>query len=545
MRQGLVIVSILCVIFNVGACSSDDSEPAPSPPDPNAPRYYEQIAPILTESCVGCHREGGIAPFSLTDYESAYERADLIAAVTASRQMPPMPVNNDGTCNTYSNARWLSQAEIDRISAWAEAGAPEGDEANAPELPEPPKELEDPDAMIDIGVDYVPNQAEGHDDYRCFVVPAPVDEAAFLSEYQVFPGDSRVVHHVIVYQPHSRADAEAAHALDEAEAGDGYTCFGGPGISASPFALWAPGSGSTTLPEGTGVPLAADRELVVQIHYNFENGAFPDRTRVGLRFASEPVIPAQYLDVANGELRLQPGRERVESTATTPLPEPVSFKVHGALPHMHTLGRTLRVEAEADGETRCLVDVDRWDFHWQNSWWYDRPLALKDVSALSIRCGYDTRGRDEVVTWGEGTEDEMCISYFYVTAQDAPDPEVSCTNTTNPLFGSCFDDFLSGCYEPDLSGNCSVENGVLTWEDGSKLVTQGANTGFFAPDAETPCITLGASPTGGAVFGKGDEEVTYTPAGNALEVECPDGTQLSATAFQVREFNECRGLACL
>src|SRR5688500_4342919 len=206
MRQGLVIVSILCVIFNVGACSSDD-DPAPSPPDPNAPRYYEQIAPILNESCVGCHREGGIAPFSLTDYESAYERADLIASVTASRQMPPMPVNNDGTCNTYSNARWLSQAEIDQISAWAEAGAPEGDDSNAPELPEPPKELENPDAMIDIGVDYVPNQADGHDDYRCFVVPAPVDEAVFLSEYQVFPGDPRVVHHVIVYQPASRDEA--------------------------------------------------------------------------------------------------------------------------------------------------------------------------------------------------------------------------------------------------------------------------------------------------------------------------------------------------
>jgi len=373
-------------------------------------------------------------------------------------------------------------------------------------------------------------------------VPAPVDETAFLTEYQVFPGDPRVVHHVIVYQPDNDGEASAARALDEAEAGEGYTCFGGPGIAASPFALWAPGGGSVTLPAGTGVPLAAGRELVIQIHYNFESGAFPDRTRVGLEFADQPVIPALYLAVANGEMRLQPGREYVESSATGDVEPSVSFKVHGAMPHMHTLGRTLRVEAEADGETRCLVDVDRWDFHWQNAWWYDQPLDLEQVSALSIRCGFDTRGRDEVVTWGESTSDEMCISYFYVTTQDAPDPAISCTDADNPLFGSCLDDLLRGCYEPDLSGTCSVTDGVLSWSDGSKVATQGAEPGLFAPGDDDPCITLGAAPPG-VLLTKGDEQLKYVP-GDDLSIECPDGTELVVTPFQFREFSQCRGLAC-
>ena len=113
-----------------------------------------------------------------------------------------------------------------------------------------------------------------------------------------------------------------------------------------------------------------------------------------------------------------PGMEYVESTDTTSLrPSTPFLKVYGAMPHMHTLGRTLRVDATAGGQSHCLVNVDRWNFHWQNAWWYQKPLELADLSALSIRCGFDTRGRSQVVTWGEGTSDEMCISYFYVTAK--------------------------------------------------------------------------------------------------------------------------------
>jgi hypothetical protein len=38
------------------------------------------------------------------------------------------------------------------------------------------------------------------------------------------------------------------------------------------------------------------------------------------------------------------------------------------------------------------------------------------VDALSLRCGYDTRSRTDTVTWGEGTSDEMCLAYLYVTS---------------------------------------------------------------------------------------------------------------------------------
>lgn len=385
---------------------------------PGGVTYAEHIAPLLGEHCVGCHREGSIAPFALTDYESARAYGSLMAHATREREMPPMPVDNSGQCNTYANARWLTEGEIARIQAWVDAGAPPGDTRLAPPLPPPPAALADVNAEIGLAGDYVPRHGDHaqHDDYRCFVLPAPSDADAFVTAYEVVPGDARVVHHVIAFQPSSDAAAERARQLDAGEAGDGYTCFGGPGVAAELFAGWGPGGGPTEMPTGTGVPLAGGREVVLQVHYNLAQGAHPDRTRVRLRLAPRVQRPGRFVVMADQSLSLPPGLEHVEASSEVELDLSVPVTVHGAMPHMHELGRTLRVEAEARGQSACLVDVDRWNFHWQNAWWYEEPLELAGVDALSIRCGYDTRSRSDVVTWGEGTADEMCLSFFYVTS---------------------------------------------------------------------------------------------------------------------------------
>jgi hypothetical protein len=210
---------------------------------------------------------------------------------------------------------------------------------------------------------------------------------------------------------------------------------------------------------------------------------------------------------------------------------------------MHTLGRTLRVEAQGKDET-CLVEVDRWDFHWQNAWWYEKPLELEDVTALDITCGFDTTSRTDEVRWGDSTSDEMCISYFYVTTSDEPDPVVSCTDAENPLFGSCFDELLVGCFEPDLGGSCSVaDNTTLTWTDGHKVVASGDDAGLYGPDDDTACVGI-AGGQSGVTFTRGDDSLSYTPTDDGALFRCPDDSTLTATGFQFYEFAVCRGLAC-
>jgi len=537
-RGLLAAMGWVCAGWGLLACSPNNATTSTEP----APKYYEDVAPLINRNCVGCHRDEGIAPFALTSYDAVRAHASEIASSTAAREMPPMPVDNSGACNTYSNARWLRDDEIALLGRWAKTGTLAGDPSQAPALPAAPASLRDPDETLDMGVSYTPDDSSGHDDYRCFVLPSPVDTLRYITGYEVFPGQPREVHHLIVYQPASTAQAAAAHALDDASSGDGYPCFGGAGVDASPVAMWAPGAGAIEMPTGTGVPLAAHRDLIVQIHYNLDNGVLPDRTKIALAFAPTPPISAQYLSMADFDLRLPPGRANVESMANVGL-SPGRFKVFGAMPHMHTLGRTLRVDVQANGATQCLVDVDRWDFHWQNAWWYSTPLTIEEPKSLSIRCAFDTREKSEVVTWGESTSDEMCISFLYITTSDEPDTGPNCDDRHNPLFGSCLDQFLAGCYEPDLSGTCSGEDGSVNWSDGSKIERSGATAGLYRAGSDQPCITAALNSTG-AVLNKDDQQLSYTATGDQVTVQCPDGTKLQASGKQLTTFNACRGVNC-
>ncbi len=408
MNRSLLGITALLV-----ACSSESDGGTQTSADQVT--FYEDVAPIVYENCVGCHRPGTITPFSLIDYDSAQAVAGDMALATSERIMPPMPVDNSGACNTYSNARWLTDEEIATIGKWAETGALEGDPANAPPLPEAPAGITAPEATLDMGVTYTPNDALD-DDYRCFVLPAPVDTLSFVTAYEVVPGDARVVHHVIVYQPNDDAEADKMAGIDDADPGDGYTCFGGPRVDANPLVLWAPGASVVQMPEGTGTPLFGGRKLVMQVHYNLNGGSYPDRTQIKLQLAKVVARPSVYFAVGDVEMRLTPGLEHAQTTASFDLQDQAPFTIYGALPHMHTLGRTLHVAIDSADQSQCVVDVDRWDFHWQNAWWYDQPLTVSGATKATITCGYDTTGRTEMVTWGEGTMDEMCLNYVYVSS---------------------------------------------------------------------------------------------------------------------------------
>ena len=64
----------------------------------------------------------------------------------------------------------------------------------------------------------------------------------------------------------------------------------------------------------------------------------------------------------------------------------------------------------------CVLDVDRWDFDWQLSYFLEEPIDVQRGETISLHCTFDTRGETEVIRWGEGTGDEMCLAFFYVTA---------------------------------------------------------------------------------------------------------------------------------
>ena len=62
-----------------------------------------------------------------------------------------------------------------------------------------------------------------------------------------------------------------------------------------------------------------------------------------------------------------------------------------------------------------LLDIPRWNFHWQGFYYYKQPLPVSGGDIVHLACSYDNSAGTAPLMWGEKTSDEMCLSYFYVT----------------------------------------------------------------------------------------------------------------------------------
>jgi hypothetical protein len=110
----------------------------------------------------------------------------------------------------------------------------------------------------------------------------------------------------------------------------------------------------------------------------------------------------------------------------TPLAGDVPIEIHDVGLHLHNLGKSARMSIErADGSETCLLDIPRWDFHWQGNYRLAQPVTLSPGDRLKVECRWDNSppnqpiidGKPKVpadVTWGEGTNDEMCLGLFYM-----------------------------------------------------------------------------------------------------------------------------------
>jgi hypothetical protein len=401
------------------ACGRENLPPAPEPllPAATGPTWAEDVAPILIKNCVGCHREGEVAPFALTRFEDASSRAALIAAVTTSRKMPPFNADNSGKCNTFKNALWLSDAEIATLKAWSDNGALEGDLSHAPKMPEPAP-LMAADAVATMDVPYTPAVTYGGgEDYRCFVVDPKLTADGYLTAFQVVPGERRIVHHLGVFQLDSAQSESQAAALDAQDALAGYPCMGGPRVAGKLLFAAGPGQTQTSFPNGTGIKVQAGRKIILQMHYHLvPNTPLPDQSSIRLQVANAVAQEAAVVGFGTNDIYLAPKQPDATASFTAKLwwlSKPAM--VYGATPHMHTLGTRFEGDVvRATGETQCIIDVPRWNFGMQQLETYSNPLVAYPNDVLRGTCHYDTTSRTKMTTWGETSDDEMCALWFYV-----------------------------------------------------------------------------------------------------------------------------------
>ena len=120
---GLLTVSLLAC----GTDVRDDDTPDPDP-QPRA-TWYQDVAPIVAEHCMGCHSAGGIGPFDLTSYDIASENAGRMLHAIETGVMPPFDAREEADCTPrfgWQDDPRLDAEEIETIQLWIDDGLAEG-----------------------------------------------------------------------------------------------------------------------------------------------------------------------------------------------------------------------------------------------------------------------------------------------------------------------------------------------------------------------------------------------------------------------------------
>jgi hypothetical protein len=398
-RRLLYRVAALSWLAAVLACSSGSDEVT----------WSEHIAPIVYRECTPCHRPGHAGPFSLMTYADASRRAQLLAAVTESRFMPPWPA--DVSYREFVGQRHLTADEIALFRRWAEQNAPLGDSTLAPKPPTYPEGsmLGTPDAVVKIDR---PVQIPGNNQEHFWIVKIPFElpEATYLKAVEYVPGHRRLVHHMnghlinyedgkkkTVYGGGRHIDPDRVgyvagyKQLDLANDDGSF-----PPLTTSVM-NYLPGMQPVVYPKGIGGwPIARKGVFLLRdIHYAPSPIDTEDAASLNLFFSKTPP-ERPTMEIQLGTL----GISEIVPPLIIPPDTVMTFRTRATVredislltlnPHMHLLGKWFLAYAlTPQGDTIRLVRIPKWDFRWQYNYTFPSMVKLPAGSTVYVEGVFD------------------------------------------------------------------------------------------------------------------------------------------------------------
>ena len=392
---------------------------------PNAPTYVDDVASIINNNCVVCHREGGIGPMQFETYDQVRPWSPLIQMKVANREMPPYAYD-EGIGIQELHGDWrLSQEEIDTVVEWVNTGSEYGDTdiiVQSPQLPDPNQwnfygDFGEPTVVIpSVPID-IP--ASGNDLWHKHNVASGLTEDRCIKAIQVKPrGDAKtVVHHA---NSSVTVDGERFGMLTE----------------------YAMGKWGEIVPEGVCRTIPANAEIAWDIHmFPGGLGATAPGTiikdnvvEIGLWLYS----PEESKELAyEQDLRLY----RISDQADIVIPphgyhmtqgfhsfdHPVridSWQPHG---HLRMNAASFEIFYPDTGVTEQISQVSNWSATWHHSHIYDPDFAplIPAGAVLVLKQWYDNTENnpnnpdaDQWVYGGSRTGDEMTHAWIAVTHLD-------------------------------------------------------------------------------------------------------------------------------
>ena len=391
-------LKLLLAVAVVGiSASARAAEPAATP------TFSKDVAPIFYKHCAECHRPTMFAPMSLLSYESARPYARSIKTRVAAGTMPPWGA--DPKFGHFRNDPRLSQQEIDTVVAWADAGAPKGDDKDLPPAPTfvDGWTIGQPDLVATMDETFhVPET--GVIPYKYFRIPTKLTQDRWIQAIEIHPGARAHVHHVIAFTAPAGAPLHPGAEL-------GPTNIGGV----------TPNKPGITFEPGTARMLRGNQDIVLQVHYTTNGTAADDKTEVGIIFAKEPpkkLIAGGY--VINFSFTIPPNDGNAEVKSSTTLEKDTLLT--SLTPHMHLRGKDMIYIAHyADGTSETLLSVPKYDFNWQISYILDTPKLLPKGTTVEVIAHFDNSANNKfnpnpnkTVYYGTMTWEEMMNPFYGV-----------------------------------------------------------------------------------------------------------------------------------
>lgn len=370
--------------------------------------YTKDVAPILNDHCVSCHRPGQIAPMSLMTYDEVRPWVKSIEKNVAAKKMPPWHATEH--VGEFINDRSLPQEQVDTILAWIRQGAPRGNPKDMPPSPKFPKgewKLGEPDFVVTLPKVEVP--ADGPDQFHNLPGKLRLPEDRWVKAVEILPGNPKVVHHVIVYQV--------------------------KGFNVDPsggwVGAWAAGTPPMVFPEGTGRMIQKGANVIGDMHYHPCGTPETDVTRIGLHFAKNEDIQKELVNlwIFNQGFKIPAGDPNHEVRASYTFLQDAF--ITGFIPHMHYRGKDFSYTAHyPDGRDQLLLQVENYDFNWQTNYMLKDRIPIPKGTVIECVAHYDNSADNPAnpdptkdITFGDESYDEMMIGFVDYVVADGVRPK--------------------------------------------------------------------------------------------------------------------------
>jgi hypothetical protein len=394
--------------------------------------FTKDIAPIFQEKCQACHRTDSMAPMSLVTYEEARPWAKAIRERVITRQMPPWHIDKTVGIQKFKNDRSLSDAQIETIVKWVDAGAPKGDPKDMPPLKQWPDESKwnfadifggPPDLIIKSPDWTVP--AAGLDAWYKPVIPTGLTETRWVRAIEIHPATvkgRKVTHHALARLQQEEPQLSRTSGVDDVTG----AVFGVGGL----FMEWAVGKQGEIMRPNSGKLMLPGSKVVFEMHYHSVGEQITDHVELGIYFYPKGQEPKyrQTLgilqSVAGGSQNIDIAPESTFVSANF-IPMRSAGRIENFQPHMHLRGKAMSMEAIlATGQTLMLSHVNNFNFNWHNNYVYADDVAplLPKGTILKITSWYDNTSNNphnpdpnQWVGFGDRTVDEMGHAWVNIT----------------------------------------------------------------------------------------------------------------------------------